>query len=1006
MAALAPHEWQEAVPMSQFDDAVRTVGELVARFQSNEAFYRSAGYEEAEARKDFIDKFFIALGWDVNHDAQYNPYAQEVHVERAPGGTQRRADYAFYLAPNYRDVRFYVEAKKPHGEIATADNCFQTVRYGSGSRTPLAVLTSFEHFHVLDCRFKADIKHALKRCVTSYCYQDYPDPENFGKIYWLFSREAVAGGALEKFAAELPKRGEGIPPPHLRSIDDAFLDDLEGYRAILARAFKKRNPRLESEPLTEATQRVLDRLVFMRFLEDKLIEPQKMVARLGESEYAWRDFVAASRRLDGIYNGIVFKEHAILDAPKFRADNEAFADICRSLSDDYSPYDFDAIPIHILGAIYERFLGKVIVATDKRVRVEDKPEVRKAGGVYYTPEYIVRYIVENTVGKLIAGKTPEEIAEMHFADISCGSGSFVLGMYDLLLEYHGRYYNENPGKTRKGDCVERDGKQYLSLQKKREILLNNIYGVDIDAQAVEVCQLSLYLKLLKEETPATARQYVLDFAHVARMKTLLPDLSRNIVCGNSLIGRDILEGQLFRGDEERKLNPMNFEDAFPEVMRRGGFNAIVGNPPWGASFRENELAYFRCRYQRVIARMVDSYIYFMDRALQLVQEHGLVGFIIPSTLLNQVDAMPVRRLLLSRGLSSVVSLGAGVFGNKVLNTSTIILTGRRDDGLLVLEDLSHFPPKEREKPLAAAKTTTWKDWEELVARDSHWTFFVHEQDASMLLARLRENNPSLGSLIPGGIQRGVSPDIAEAHVVTRGTASLLKLETELLRPSISGPQVRRYHDWEIDQFIIYTTRDTPIKRYPRAAKYLERFRAKNSCPEVKEGKHPWWTLHRPRDSQIFASPKIIGLTTTKTIELIYDPRDSLCVTDAMYVFHAPTDWDAWTLMAMMQSKLFQFLYRTANQGESRVIPQVKASKLETLPVPLCNTSNLISVRLREHTEQMLAAKKELAKAKTEKDRTYYESKCAALDRQIDRLVYDLYGLTDEEIEIVEGGTSK
>jgi type I restriction-modification system DNA methylase subunit len=176
-------------------------------------------------------------------------------------------------------------------------------------------------------------------------------------------------------------------------------------------------------------------------------------------------------------------------------DGVAFADLCESLAHINSPYDFNAIPIHILGSIYERFLGKVIVATDKRVTVEEKAEVRKAGGVFYTPEYIVRYIVEKTVGKLIAGKTPKQIAEMRFADIACGSGSFLLGAFDLLLDYHDRYYNANPGKARKRDCISRDGKLYLSLRKKREILLNNIYGVDIDAQAVEVCQLSLYLNL-------------------------------------------------------------------------------------------------------------------------------------------------------------------------------------------------------------------------------------------------------------------------------------------------------------------------------------------------------------------------------------------------------------------------------------------------------------------------------------------------------------------------------
>jgi hypothetical protein len=598
-----------------FDAAFEKVKTLAANFKANEARYLAQGYQEAEVRKDFIDKFFIALGWDVNHDTQTNPYEQEVKVEPSVSASgQRRADYAFHLAPNFRDVRFFVEAKKPFGDIATKDNYFQTIRYGWNSETPLAVLTDFEQFHVLDCRYRPDIDTALNRFAAKYHYSDYANEKKFAEICWLFSREAVADGSLEKRAAELPKpRGKaiqrGLFAGGYQAIDDAFLEDLDEFRTALAKAFKDKNPKLDSETLTELAQRTLDRLVFIKFLEDKGIEAQRLIGNFGSRGTAWEDFIGASRRLDGIYNGIVFKHHDILDKDNFRLDNDAFADICENLTHINSPYDFNAIPIHILGSIYERFLGKVIVATDKRVRVEEKPEVRKAGGVYYTPEYIVRYIVKNTVGKLIAGKTPDQIAEMRFADIACGSGSFLLGVYDLLLTYHGNYYNQHPSKAKKGECIARDGKLFLSLKKKREILLNNIYGVDIDAQAVEVCQLSLYLKLLKDETEQSTHQYLLDFEKQA----LLPSLNRNIICGNSLIGTDILEGQLFAGDEERKLNPMNFEDRLPHIFkpqskvreataayivgksisREGGprvypsppiethgFDAIVGNPPY------------------------------------------------------------------------------------------------------------------------------------------------------------------------------------------------------------------------------------------------------------------------------------------------------------------------------------------------------------------------------------------------------------------------------------------
>ena len=163
--------------------------------------------------------------------------------------------------------------------------------------------------------------------------------------------------------------------------------------------------------------------------------------------------------------------------------------------------------------------------------------------------------------------------------------------------------------------------------------------MDIDAQAVEVCQLSLYLKLLQEETEASTHQYLLDFEHIAKMKKLLPDLSKNIVCGNSLIGTDILEGQLFASDEERKLNPMNFEDAFPEVMKRGGFDAIVGNPPWislSGKFRNEvypvrTLEYLISRY-RGNTYMPNMYEYFIAQGLTLTRQYGCFSFVVPDRL--------------------------------------------------------------------------------------------------------------------------------------------------------------------------------------------------------------------------------------------------------------------------------------------------------------------------------------------------------------------------------------
>jgi type I restriction-modification system DNA methylase subunit len=965
---------------SAFDEAFQRVQELAANFKANEARYLSPDYQEAEARKDFIDKFWAALGWDVNHDRQTNPYEQEVKVERSvSAGGQRRADYAFYVAPNFRDVRFFVEAKKPAVEIANKDNYFQLIRYGWNSETPLAALTDFEQFHVLDCRYKPDPDTALNRAVAKYHFSQYLQKEKFAEIYWLFSREAVADGSLEKRAKELPKpRGKavqrGLFAGDRQSIDESFLADLDDYRTDLAKAFKNRNPKLDSDQLTEATQRALDRLVFIRFLEDKGIEAQRLVESFvaagftparegapikGATTGAWQKFIAASRRLDGIYNGIVFKDHPLLDKPGFRVDDDLFADICKKLAHVNSPYDFNAIPIHILGSIYERFLGKIIVATDKRVRVEEKPEVRKAGGVYYTPEYIVRYIVQNTVGKLIEGKTPDQIAEMRFADIACGSGSFLLGIYDTLLTYHGNYYNQNPTKAKKGDCIERDGKLYLSLRKKRDILLNNIYGVDIDAQAVEVCQLSLYLKLLKDETTASAHQYLLDFEQQA----LLPSLNKNIVCGNSLIGTDILDGQLFAGEEERKLNPMNFEDAFPDVMKRGGFDAIVGNPPYGAELTQASESYLRTKYTTA-TKDLDTYALFMEQVVKLAKTDGKISMIVPTGWYSGAKFPSLRRFIACRtDPESFVNLPYDVFKAWV-DTTVFVVTKRAQPTAWPRTDSHSFSIRTFPKRHQIASESEFNeelnsvDFAEWFTRGNDEYLTYADSKTTLLIRKIQEHGKPLHDF--ADVQRGVTP----FHLTDKPTHKTSRL-------AFDGT-VRRY------------TCERGKRQYVRYDETLMEFK-----PE-RYFKGPRLLLREliSRQFRLQAGKATDDFVTNKSMQSILQSEGG---PDLNY------------LLGIINSGLMSwyFLHRS-NIAQRDDFPKIVLK--ETRELPISKPGKAHHDAMVTKVEAMLEAKKALAGATTDKDRTYYENKCAALDRQIDKLVYELYGLTEAEIAIVEGKT--
>jgi type I restriction-modification system DNA methylase subunit len=542
------------------------------------------------------------------------------------------------------------------------------------------------------------------------------------------------------------------------------------------------------------------------------------------------------RLADDKYNSGLFhfeEEKGRSEAPdkltlNLKIDDKVLKDIIRRLYYPESPYEFSVLGADILGNVYEQFLGKVIrLSAGHRAIVEEKPEVKKAGGVYYTPEYVVEYIVKNTVGKLCEGRSPRQIDKLRILDPACGSGSFLIGAYKYLLDYHRDWYFHNgPPKHTKEIYQGAGGHWYLTTQEKKRILLNNIYGVDIDNQAVEVTKLSLLLKVLEGENQDSLTRQLKMWRERA-----LPDLGNNIKSGNSLIGPDFYQNQqmsLLDEEDRYRINVFDWNSEFSSIMESRRFDAVIGNPPWGADFTGPELAYLREKYRGVIARMIDSYIYFTDRAIRLANVDGFVGFIVPSTLLNQVDAKPIRALLLSRSLSALISLGQGIFGAKVLNTSTIFVTATsatRND--FILKDLSAFPLNERKNALGTTVVSNWKQWKSLVERDPHLTFFVGALGSTELLDRLRRNYPSLEKAVQNRIERGVSPDIVAAHVVSACEVKAKRLEGDLLRPSISGAQIRRYIGWTSDQFIIYTSRETQIGKHPNTEKHLKSFKPLN-----------------------------------------------------------------------------------------------------------------------------------------------------------------------------------
>jgi type I restriction-modification system DNA methylase subunit len=1018
-----------------FDEAYERVKHLVSIFRQNEKQYLSSAYSEAQARLDFIDKFWIALGWDVNHETQTNPYEQEVKVERgvAMSAGRKRADYAF-LASNFRDVLFYVEAKKPQGELDTLDNYFQTIRYGWSNQTPLAVLTDFEHLRILDCRYRPDIETSIHRAVKKFHYLEYADEDKFREIYYLFSREASITGSLEKYAATLPKPKRKADQrtsisAGIQSIDELFLQELDGYREELARSFKNKNPHLNSEELTEVTQRTLDRLVFMRFLEDKLIEPEPLVKNLGVKGTAWQDFVSTSHRLDGIYNGIIFKKHTLLDAPDFQVDERTFTGIRDKFAHSNSPYDFNAIPIHILGSIYERFLGKVIVATDKRARVEEKPEVRKAGGVYYTPQYIVTYIVDNTVGKLIERKTPEEVSKLRFADIACGSGSFLLGVYDLLLRHHTAYYNEKKNRTKavKAGCVERDdGALHLSLHQKKDILLNNLYGVDVDGQAVEVAQLSLFLKLLEDETTSTAKTHQLEFR-----ETMLPTLDKNVIHGNALIGWNVLGGELF-DEEQHKLFPLDFEDKFKDIMKSGGFDAIVGNPPYIRIQTLQEttplaVEYFSAHYKSAGKGNYDIYVVFVERALSLLNENGKLGYILPHKFFTAKYGEALRgHLSAGNHLSQIVHFGdQQIFVGATTYTCLLFLEQAitKQLSFVKVHDLNAWRETSAalEATIAASQITS-----------TEWNFNVGK--GATLFAKLGAMPAKLADvadrifqgLVTGADLVFILTNAGEGVYYSEATEQKHEIEQELMHPLCKGSvNMRRYHVNELTKSILFPyklvdgkavllTANELSQRFPNAWSY---FRDNKSILEAREHgkwKHArWYAFGRSQNLSEMEQTKLLTPSIANRASFTLDSDDYYYFVGSGggggggygVTLKEDVSLSYEYVLGLLNSKLLDAYLKSFSSPFQHGYCAYNRQYIERLPMRTINVENEADKSLHDQLTnlviQMLESKPQYLSARSDRERTFYENKCAALDRQIDALVYELYGLTDEEIALIE-----
>ncbi len=918
--------------------------ELVERFERNIETYKASGYNETQLRREFLDTFFSLLGWDVdNKQGWAEAYKEVIHEDQIRvAGVAHAPDYCFRLGGSRK---FFVEAKRPVVYVKDAiEPAYQLRRYAWSAKLPLSIVTDFEEFAIYDCRTKPQMSD--KASVGRVVYMTFREyATRWTEISSVFSRDAVLRGSFDRYAADArSKRGT-------TEVDDAFLAEMEGWRLTLARNLALRNPTLNERDLNFAVQRIIDRIAFLRIAEDRGVEVFGQLKNAAEGKNVYARLCDRFRKADEKYNSGLFHFAAERGREEFpdlltltlNIDDGPLRDILDSLYYPRCPYVFSEIPADILGQVYERFLGKVIRLTaGHRAQVEERPEVRKAGGVYYTPTNVVGHIVKSTLGRLLESSTPSAVAKLRVLDPACGSGSFLLEAYQVLLDWHRSWYVADGAEKwarRKRPVLFQNvhGAWELTTAQRKEILLNNIYGVDIDSQAIEVTKLSLLLKVLEGETEESINANLKLFHDRA-----LPDLGRNIRCGNSLVASDFHSGSMSDNDQ---VAPFDWQKAFPSIFAAGGFDAVIGNPPY-LSFGGRQAvdllpelrAYFEAHYDS--AGWPTAHTLFMERAARLLAKR-FVSFIVPDQV-GHLDGY--------RSIREVVQRASKV--REVRYWGEHVFRGVTTPALTFVLDRDHRGPTsicEKNASEASLALADGEVWGGALSRT--------------LLKKLAERSFS------------VKPFVADCGVRTTAAADqvvpLADAKGEFV-PTLEGKQVGRY--W-------------------------------CSPPEVAVRLDTRHDLFKSKDAKYEGSKFVIRQTAAYPI--VAPHEHTKYFRNSLHGLSEPGNGlDIRYIVGLLNSKVMRFAYvELVREASQRTFPQVKLGALARLPLRSVDMS-VAAEKARyqlivELVEEMLSLQRKLARERNPQVAERLRQHTEALDDRIDRAVFDHYGLDETEIGCIE-----
>jgi hypothetical protein len=929
------------------------IRDLVQKFRQDR---NREAYNEQQTREYYILPLFRALGWNTEDPAEFSA---EEQISRG------FVDFGFY---RHGVPVFYLETKRVSERLENPKFIRQAINYAYLRGVTWAVLCDFEQILVYNAQW--DSNDLQKVRFLSLHYDDYAD-KDFDDL-WLLSKPAFMCNMLDQKAEKYGKKAVREP------VTQILFRQLTDWRKQLFTEFRTFGGDFahDSARVDNAVQRLIDRLIFIRSMEDRGIEGRRLqsltrIAKV-EKKNLYAQLQALFTELDKIYNSNIF---AISDIDHLKFSDVVLLDnIITGLYGNQTTveYDFNAISADVLGAVYEQYLS--FKAQDPHGEQSAKSHKRKSQGIYYTPQFIVRYIIQNTLGVALQhGADPLTIRVL---DPACGSGSFLIEAFDYLDRWMSQSHPHLPASARRD-----------------HILQHNLYGVDLDEQAVEVTRLNLLLRAAYE-------------------RRLLPPLT-HIRHGDSLIHTQF-----------------DYHTAFEDVFADGGFDVVVGNPPYvrqetlGAHFK----AYVAQHYA-VYAGTADLYVYFIERGLSLLKAGGKLGYILPNKWMRANYGKALRTFLADKHISRIVDFGdLPVFPDATTYPSLLFLHNTTPSDTFLATNANTY---DKQTDLADFVRDNEYSVSRAHLRADGWS--LTKGTGQALLAKLMATGTPLGDYVGGKIYRGVLTGYNEAFVIDEATRQRLIAQdprsAEVIKPFLTGRDIRRYEAPKAEKYVIFLSRswiraqiqahiqnheticdasDWLHTHYPAVMNYLAQYKdhlmpkPKGHVGEWqgrKAGHYQWYELQDPIDYYLeFEKPKIMWGNLAQSPKFTFDkigayicaPANILC-TDENELYY---------LLGVLNSDVTKYVMNSIGATRQGGFIEYKPMYVSKISIPPASEGE--RARLIGLVQKQLALHAELASLEaTASDKRFELNEAISkTDAQINTLVAGLYGVDEADVALL------